>query len=278
MDIDKKYTFLLGGPDLEMKTIREWLMAMQKENNFNWQISDMAPSWNEAKLSHHQSWFKEVDRIYVGIELQNNLFTELPDRPTPQMLHTGVFQGYTFQYYVIDHHNEYAHLAASIEQLAALLGKTLNRHQQLIAANDRGYKPAMRAMGATEEEVAFVRKLDRQAQGVSEEMEQIAEDSLRNSRLANDILVVNTPLGNFSAIVDRVEQKKMLIYNVNSLNYYGPGIPVLAEKFAELINVQKAYYGGGDSGFFGIAAGALSEPELEQIIQNIITYVSGNSS
>lgn len=276
--MNMKYTFLLGGPDLEMKTISEWLTALQKENGFDWQISDMAPSWNEAKLSKHISWFKDLDRVYVGIELQNNLFAELPDRPTPQTLHTGAIQGHTFQYYVIDHHNEYAHLPASIEQLAALLGKTLNRHQQLIAANDRGYKPAMRAMGATEEEVAFVRKLDRQAQGVSEEMEQIAEESLRNSTLKMGVWMVKTPLANFSAIVDRVEQKKMLIYNANSLNYYGPGIPVLAKKFADLIKVQIAYYGGGDSGFFGIAAGALSEPELEQIIQNIISYVAGNSS
>ena len=66
----------------------------------------------------------------------------------------------------IDHHNERDHEPASIVQVAELLGVALTRREQLVAANDRGYIPALRAAGATDAEVADIRRADRAAQGV----------------------------------------------------------------------------------------------------------------
>ena len=72
------------------------------------------------------------------------------------------------RYHRIDHHNEYCHLPSSLEQVASVLGVELNRKQRLIAANDVGYIPAMKALMATDEEIAEIRREDRRAQGVTE--------------------------------------------------------------------------------------------------------------
>lgn len=52
---------------------------------------------------------------------------------------------------VVDHHNEMSSRPASILQVLALLGMDATRWQQLVAANDCGYIPAMLSMGATPE-------------------------------------------------------------------------------------------------------------------------------
>jgi hypothetical protein len=175
-------------------------------------------------------------------------------------------------YHLIDHHNDLQHLPTSLEQVAKLLGSELSRWQQLVAANDRGYIPAMLAMGATPTEVEQVRRADRKAQGVTEADEAQAEADLRTRTQVGPITVVRTRLSKFSPLVDRLfglTNNRLLVYNDNSLNYYGQGKARLVEAFAPLIVQGRAYHGGGDTGFFGLAAGHFAPAEIEQYQQQI---------
>lgn len=244
------YHFLLGGYDLEMIEIRRLL-----EDNRQL-FTDKKLSWGASLEDYQDVTEAQSDHHFVGIELTVRDTMLIPAR-----------------YFEIDHHNEKSYLPASIEQVAELLNITLTRHQQLVAANDRGYIPAMRAMGASETEIKHIRRLDRKAQGVTDEMEAQAEESVQKAIHKQGVLVVETPLDKFSPIVDRLNTKKLLIYNFITLNYYGEGVKQLSEVFKDLISAKKAYYGGGDSGFIGTVAGAFSETELNQIIETILNHV-----
>ncbi len=59
-----------------------------------------------------------------------------------------------------------------------MLGAGLTHRQQLVAANDRGYIPAMLEAGASESEIACIRSLDRAAQGISAEDERLAAEDI----------------------------------------------------------------------------------------------------
>jgi hypothetical protein len=148
-----KSLFLLGGFDLEMKEIR----ALLANNGCRYANRNL--KWG-ARLSDYQDLFNGSD-LFIGIEL-------LPDITPP------------IQYIMVDHHNENSWKASSIEQVAELIGVKLNWQQQLVAANDKGYIPAMIAMGATNEEIQEIRRLDREAQGVTGIDEQLAEESVKN--------------------------------------------------------------------------------------------------
>ncbi|MCQ2741158.1 MAG: hypothetical protein MJ210_03470, partial [Alphaproteobacteria bacterium] len=91
---------------------------------------------------------------------------------------------------VIDHHNENFGKPASILQVLDLLGIEPTRRQQLIAANDCGYIPGILAMGATAEEVAEVRLLDRSAQGITPEQEAEAERAIAAAEAVNGVTTV----------------------------------------------------------------------------------------
>jgi hypothetical protein len=146
------FVFLLGGHDLEMLTIKQLLIAngFSEEKN----IADLNLKWG-AKLSEYQNLFND-DQTFVGIELIQDI------DPPPHYLN-------------IDHHNENANKPSSIEQVAELVGIELTREQQLIAANDKGFIPAMEIFGATHEEIADIRRRDRKAQGVTKEDERLGE-------------------------------------------------------------------------------------------------------
>lgn len=139
------YVFLLGGRDLEMITIKRMLIDSGFEEPES--IADLNLQWG-AKLSAYQNRFND-ELTFVGIELSQDIV------PPPHYIN-------------IDHHNENANKPSSIEQIAKLLGIELTREQQLIAANDKGFIPAMEALGATREEIVDIRRRDREAQGVTE--------------------------------------------------------------------------------------------------------------
>ncbi|MEM7660481.1 MAG: hypothetical protein AAF399_30540 [Bacteroidota bacterium] len=243
------YRFFLGGHDLEMQAIRELLEAQgyQQDQDF----FDRNLSWG-ASLGDYEDLFTE-DHTHVCIELTEK------GAPLPK------------HYLRIDHHDELSDRSASIEQLANLLGIDLTREQQLIAANDKGYIPAMEAMGASPEEIAKIRKADRRAQGVTEADEEQAIQDLQHLKQYQDLVVVKTKLSTFSPIVDRLyEEKQKLIYSPEELTYYGPMREVLVDHFAEEVEDKQAYYGGAArNGFFGIGSGHFSPAEIQQYVQTI---------
>ena len=246
MESIRNGVFLIGGYDLEMLEIVKILEAEGLK------FVDKNLSWG-AKLSAYQDFF-DLDGTFVGIELIEDI-----KPPT--------------KYVAIDHHNERANEPAAIEQVAELLGIELTYYQQLVAANDKGYIPAMRAMGASEAEIQSIRRKDRAAQGVTEQDELWGEEAVSNLEWHKDIAIAYTKSERFSPVTDRIEVDKLIVYNAHSLNYYGMNVERLVEKYKDLIEEGKAYNGGGDMGFFGLVSGVFGEEELVSFIRKIIKIV-----
>jgi hypothetical protein len=115
-DEKRQTVFLLGGHDLEMLEIRNLLIKLHIpffDRNLHW----------GTKLSSYQDILNDKDHFF-SVELIEDIL--LPKHFTR-----------------IDHHNELSKNPSSLEQVATILGIELDRHQILIAANDRGYIPEM---------------------------------------------------------------------------------------------------------------------------------------
>ena len=253
------YLFLIGGADLEMLTIRQLLTA----NGFaeGEKMADRHLQWG-AKLSDYQDLFNGK-QIFVGIELTEDI------TPPPH-------------YLAIDHHNVNSNKRSSLEQVIDLLKNDFGiaieftRDLQLVAANDRGYIPAMIEMGATQDEITDIRGRDREAQGATEEDERLAERSICENRFVEEgITVVKSLTSRFSAITDRLYPcNKLLIYTDHELTYYGEGISLLILTFKDLIKQQIAYSGGGENGYFGIGFNSLPTNELFELKNKMISIQS----
>lgn len=242
------FVFLLGGHDLEMITIKQLLIdnAFSEEKN----IADLDLEWG-AKLSDYQKLLND-EQTFVGIELSQDI--------TPPS-----------HYINIDHHNENNNKSSSLEQVAELLKIELTRRQQLIAANDKGYIPAMKALGATPEEITEIRRLDRVAQGVTDEDERLAEKSIiENLTTDRGVTVIKSRTSKFSTITDRLYPcDQLLVYTDNELTIYGVDISILINRFAELSTNWTTYSGGGMQGYWGISKGKITKGLIKKIIKTV---------
>lgn len=250
MNFDQQHNlFLLGGYDLEMTTIKHLL-----EGRKDCIVLDKHLLWGNAKLGAYQDDLQKYQEYDIfGIELQEDI-------PLPQ------------KYHRIDHHNDWAHKPSVIEQVAQLISVKLNRDQQLVAANDKGYIPAMQALGATEEEIADIRKRDRAAQGVSEEDEIQAELSLaQNLSQYGKLIVVKSLTSRFSPICDKLfPYRQLLIYTDAEWMYYGEGKAKLVKQLENEIKQKKVFHGGGDCGYIGCVENAFSVEEINLFVEQII--------
>lgn len=255
--IQTQYRFLLGGKDLEMVEIRLMLEGVGLEEGDHFFDRDLA--WDTATLSAYEDVLSEQDKTLVGIEL-------VLDRTAPS------------HYLHIDHHNQLRYLPASIEQLAALLRIPLTRDQRLVAANDKGYIPAMKDLGATQAEITNIRNRDRQAQGVTEEMEQQAVEDLDLKEKRGATWLIRTTLQRFSPITDRMYGKgNLLIYSDEELTYFGENVSRLEAAYVDMMRAGKAYSGGqGVSGFWGIGKGVYSPTEIAKEVNRIIEILEEN--
>lgn len=244
-----KYRFLLGGYDLEMITIRDLL------DEYGCRYEDRNLKWG-AKLSAYADLFNEED-YFAGVELIEDV------SPPPN-------------YLIIDHHNHKNNLPSSLEQIAELLGHELTRDQYLIAVNDRGYIPALEAMGISKKEIDEIRKADRNAQGIKERDEELAEISIKDHLSKNkNITIVESLTPRFSPITDRLfPLTNLLICHDTQFIYYGKGVNQLARKYYKLVKQSKAYYGGGDSGFFGLAKNAFNVAEFTELKNEVIDLIN----
>ena len=178
------YVFFLGGQDLEMLTIRKLL------ENSGQKFYDKQLKWG-AKAS---AYSQEIERapefggVPVLVELEVGI--KLPESTL-----------------VVDHHNDRSGEEASILQVVRMLGYAPTKNQNLVAANDSGYIPAMLREGASREEIADIRRRDREAQGVTEEMERQAEEALSNYREARGVIIVHIPHNKFSTVTDRLYEQ-----------------------------------------------------------------------
>lgn len=240
--------FLLGGYDLEMLTIKQLL-----EGRDGCKVADKQLRWDNAKLSAYQK------------ELQNSAYTEIygielqEDMTVPE------------NYHRIDHHNDWNDKPSALEQVATVLGIALSRDQQLVAANDKGYIPAMLALKASDSEIADIRRRDRAAQGISEHEELLAEQSVANSLSRHgSLLVVKSLTSRFAPICDRLfPYQRLLVYTDTEWMFYGEGKAELTEMFEEEIMQKKVFHGGGDNGYIGCVKGAYCSVRLEQFVRQI---------
>ncbi len=247
-----KVIFLLGGQDLEMKTISELL----KDHGIPY--ADHKLHWHNA---HASSYKRELEQygnnkewtIY-GIELTED--TQLPSN-----------------YITIDHHGRKSDRPSALEQVAAILGMKLSHFQTLIAINDKLYIPGMIQAGATEAEIQEIRKNDRMAQGITEEEESKAVLSIQNNLTSHgDLIVVHSCTSCFSPICDKLyPYKRLLIYTDEEFTYYGEGVSELQTMFQEAIHENKIYYGGGDKGYLGCDKGSFSKDQIVQLVNKIIS-------
>lgn len=249
-----KRIFLLGGNDLEMTTIKNLLV------NAGEQFETHDLRWDNAKLSSYEKTLEEYgnspDYQIYGIELNEDI-------PHPD------------NYVRIDHHNDFANKPSSLEQVATLLGLEMDRHMQLVAANDSRYIPGMIKLGASREEIDDIRRADRAAQGVSEgDDERLAEESLKSCKGdVSNLYVVKSLTSKFSTICDRMyPYRRLLIYNDDVAEFYGEGVNDLTSLFKSELDANKMYHGGGDSGYLGTVAGAYSKEKIAGIVDKIRTH------
>ena len=240
--------FLLGGHDLEMLTIKQLL-----EGREDCVYIDKHLKWDNAFLSAYKDELSHYTNAPIyGIELQEDI-------PAPK------------HYHAIDHHYQKEDMPCALEQVAAILGVTLNRYQLLVASNDKGYIPAMLSIAATQEEIEAIRRNDRLAQGVSPEDEKKAEASIAHhlSRHGSLTLVHSlTPC--FSCIVDRLfPYHSLLVYNDQEWTFYGEGKNELVAQMREDIHKKKLYFGGGANGFIGSVEGAYTKDEIHSFVEQI---------
>ncbi len=130
----------------------------------------------------------------------------------------------------IDHHiyrdEDRSNEKSSIEQVAALLGIKLTRYQILVAANDKGWIPELKAMGASENEIKIIRAQDRLSQGVTPDQEAQAVVDINAAEVQGSKWLIRCPKGSTSAITDRLFGRYTELLTVDELNskwiYFGP--------------------------------------------------------
>ena len=226
--MNAKTVFFLGGSDLEMTTVRHLLI--EKGIPFE----DKNLNWDNAFLSKYSDVFDKYKGYSIyGVELKN----DLNDTPSG--------------YYLIDHHNELSNYPSTLEQVSEILGHKLTEREKLIAANDKGYIPAMEKLGATKEQITEIRRLDRIEQGVTKVEEEEAIKSLSTKETYGNLIIIHTSSKRFSPITDALyPYKALLIVSTKnkSFCYYGLGA-------SKMHNITKSnwttYYGSGINGFFG---------------------------
>lgn len=245
--------FLLGGHDLEMAEIRK-ILDEQKVRYLDYNLE-----WG-ACLSAYQNVLNNKD-YFIGVELYKDI--QIPK-----------------YYFEIDHHNENVHKTSSIEQVAELFSIKLNRWQQLVAANDSGYIPAMKVLGATKTEIDSIRKADRKEQGVTEEDERLSVESIRNhQQIISGVKVIFSLSNKFSPITDLLYPfEELIVCNNLSLVYYGSKTIELSSQFKNLIEKGKAYTGGGSNGYFGFTESGIQQyTNAESLVTLIIKTIQNGA-
>ena len=165
-----KKNFFLGGNDLEMSEIKKILSS----NGIPFEDKNLR--WDNAFAS---AYAEEIEKSVkngftpVLVELKNDIAEDL-----------------FVQCQVVDHHDKFVSRAASLLQVLKMLNLQPTRQQLLIAANDSGYIPAMLEMSASRSEVEAIRRMDWQAQGISEERIAEAIQAYERKKTKNGVFII----------------------------------------------------------------------------------------
>ncbi len=235
--------FFLGGHDLEMLTIRELLVREVPADR----MIDKGLAWGAKASDYRRELGQALDRGFrpVLIELEIDLPLERS------------------RIAVVDHHGGRAgkDRPTSLHQVFDLLGLPQERWTRwfdLVAANDRGYIPAMVEIGATRDEIIRVRAADRAAQGITAEQEAQGERAIAGAQClaGGRLTVIGLSHDRTAAVADRLAPElggsgfeNLLILGRDSVHFFGAGRLVLS--------LNQAFPGGWsggslpDRGFWG---------------------------
>lgn len=165
----------------------------------------------------------------------------------------------------IDHHrydgDDRTNELSSLEQVADLIGHELTLYEQFVAANDKGFIPAMYELAKTknlskketQKLIEKVRLQDRAAQGITPEQERIAEKAIQEAEVSDLLTVVRMAHSKTSTVCDRLfgRYKNLLILSEDGeVNFFGE--KGVIERLSSLV---KGSWSGGDldhdNGFWG---------------------------
>jgi len=124
----------------------------------------------------------------------------------------------------------------------------------------------LKKLNATDEEITQIRQEDRKTQGVRQQDEELAIQSLEESK-DNKLY---SYASHFSAICDRVYDKftNFIIYNDIKVVFYGYDIQKVIQYLKQNnIKQNNYYYGGGDFGFVGIKEKILDKNQIKKLVE-----------
>ena len=250
-------SYFLGGHDLEMCEIARVLQL------HGCHLVDRHLSWSQARFAAYEPEIRDAIRRGarpVLVELSG-----IPDDVRPLVD-------------VIDHHGPSSgSMPSSLDQVLQRLGVTPTREQQLISANDRGHIDAMLEIGATPDEVARLRRADRQAQGISEEEEREAEAAIALFDTSTPALtVVRLPHSRTATVVDRLHRaaggpgfRSLLVECPREANFFGNGATI------EILSRRFGGYSGGmlpARGFWGLEnVDADDKKQIEMLVRESVS-------
>ncbi len=250
--------FFLGGRDLEMVEIRA-LLEREAPGRFH----DCGLAWGAIASAYREQIEAalKMGATPVLVELTNDIGLS-PSRAL-----------------IVDHHGLMAGAGTptSLEQVFRLLGLDQSRWTRwmgLVSANDRAYIPGLQGAGASRDEIAQIRALDRAAQGVTAEDEAEAALAVAAAKglFGNHLTVVRMSRARLAAVEDRLHPalggpgvENLLLLSDAEVNFSGQGFAVLAlnDRF------PGGWYGGAlpDRGFWGRAD---TPPELLQFLRRLL--------
>lgn len=235
-----KMFFVLGGNDAEMTLISALLSQAGirfVQPNIGWGDHEytpiqlglaIAPAQRMGEFGYKPEHVEGVD-VVVFVEC----------RPAKDEWPTGTTA-------VIDHHGNRSGEPASVLQVLEWLeaggfrvSETTRRWVEVVGANDAGYIPAMVALGATAEEMARVRSLERLCRGITPKEEAEAERAIAApAEFVGPYRVIHLAHSKCATVNDRLfesgrPERTLILSGDGEVNLYGDGETCLAlkEKF-----------------------------------------------
>ena len=272
--------FVLGGNDAEMEVIKQLLSQAGQS------FVQPRKEWGDHSYNPDDLGL-EVAPAHTGRQSQGG--------PSYDVHVPAAVRGYSTVVFVecsavsdwpegtktilIDHHGELAYRPASIRQVLDVLEPTgfqisseTRRWIELIAANDAGYIPAMITLGATPEEIARIRALDRSAQGITPGHEAEAERAIAAKEVSGRLTIVRMAHSKTATVADRLfgGYDQLLILSADrEVNFYGDGALC-----ADLKAKFEGWNGGSGLGKIGANAYWGGYPNQEDVLTFIQQHLN----
>jgi hypothetical protein len=225
-------------------------------------IAELLAEHGENYLVTRQPWGASWANLEPALKIEIDRFRQdYPEGPIYGIELAGPAYASAIN---IDHHiykdEDRSHPKSSLEQVAGILQVPLTRRQELIAANDAGWIPALKSAGASQEQIDEIRRADRAAQGLSAEAEAAAQNDVEDARKLATHIELECSIKPNTAHTDFLYGKsdQILLKHPSQWIYSGP-----RHKFLADLKLPEKYWSGGkdDNGYFGIEGPSKSSQE-----------------